>query len=173
MPWNLDPTHSALEFGVKHMVLTTVKGKFRSFAVDANIDEADLANSSATITIDAGSVDTGENDRDNHLRSADFFDAENHPQLIFVTKRLEPKGGEYRIVGDLTIRGVTKEVALEGEVTGPLKDPWGNMRAGISAETKISRKDFGLTWNAALEMGGVVVGDAVKLAIDIELVKAA
>lgn len=174
MPYTLDPTHSAIEFAVKHMVIATAKGRFGKFSVDADIDEANVANSKAKVTIDATSVDTRDDNRDNHLRSADFFDVENNPTITFVTKRLEPKGGsDYRVVGDLTIRGVTKEVGLDGEVNGPVKDPWGNTRYGISATGKLNRKDYGLNWNTALEAGGFLVSDDVKLSIDIELTKAA
>jgi len=174
MPWNVDPAHSTVGFGVRHMVMTTVRGQFKDYAVAADVDEDDLARSSATVTIQAASVDTGVADRDAHLRSADFFDAENHPVITFATRRFEAKGaGEYRLIGDLTIRGVTREVVLDAEMTAPLKDPWGNTRAGLSAEGKINRKDFGLGWNGVLEAGGLVVSDSVKLAIDLELAKAA
>ena len=174
MTWNLDTAHSSVEFAIKHMVISSTKGRFTKYEVDANVDEANLANSSATVRIDASSVETRDEKRDAHLRSADFFDAENHPYITFKTKRLEPKGGDdYKLVGDLTIRGVTKEVALDGEVTGPVKDPWGGTRYGISAQGKLKRKDWGLTWNSALEAGGVLVGDDVKLSVETELVKAA
>ena len=174
MTWNLDLSHSSVEFAVKHMVISSTKGRFATYEVDANVDEQDLANSSATVRIDAASVDSRDEKRDAHLRSADFFDAENHPYITFTTKRLEPKGGDdYKLIGDLTIRGITKEVSLDGEVTGPVKDPWGGTRFGISAQGKVNRKDFGLTWNGVLEAGGLLVGDDVKLSIETELVKAA
>jgi polyisoprenoid-binding protein YceI len=151
-----------------------VKGSFKKFAVEAEIDEANLAASRATVKIDTASVDTGEDGRDQHLRSGDFFDAEKHPQITFETKRIEPLGDEeYRIVGDLTIRDVTKEVAFKGEISGPLTDPWGGTRVGIAAEAKVDRRDWGLEWNSALDRGGVLVGNTVKLAFDAELVKAA
>ena len=174
MTWNLDLSHSSVEFAVKHMVISSTKGRFAKYEVDANVDEQNLANSSATVRIDAASVDSRDEKRDAHLRSADFFDAENHPYITFTTKRLEPKGGDdYKLIGDLTIRGITKEIALDGEVTGPVKDPWGGTRYGISAQGKVNRKDFGLTWNGVLEAGGLLVGDDVKLSIETELVKAA
>ena len=174
MTWNLDTSHSSVEFAVKHMVIATTKGRFANYEVDATVDEQNLANSSATVRIEAASVDSRDEKRDAHLRSADFFDAENHPYITFKTKRLEPKGGdEYELIGDLTIRGVTKEITLDGEVTGPVKDPWGGIRYGISAQGKVSRKQWGLTWNGVLEAGGLVVGDDVKLSIETELVKAA
>ncbi len=174
MTWNLDLSHSSVEFAVKHMVISSTKGRFAKYEVDATVDEQNLANSSATVRIDAASVDSRDEKRDAHLRSADFFDAENHPYITFTTKRLEPKGGDdYKLIGDLTIRGITKEVSLDGEVTGPVKDPWGGTRFGISAQGKVNRKDFGLTWNGVLEAGGLLVGDDVKLSIETELVKAA
>ncbi len=173
MSWTMDPTHSSVEFAVKHMMISTVRGRFRKFGLTADVDPADLSKSKAEITIDVDSIDTREDGRDQHLRSADFFDVANHPTINFVSKRVETKGeGEVRIVGDLTIRGVTKEVSLKGEVSGPQKDPWGGIRMGLSAEGQINRKDFGLTWNAALETGGFVVSDNVKMVIEAELVEA-
>ena len=174
MTWVLDTSHSSIEFAVKHMIISTTKGRFTKFSVDADVDEANLGASTATITIDAESVDTRDETRDAHLRSADFFDAANHPTVTFVTRRLESKGGsDYRIIGDLTMRGVTKEISLDGELSGPMKDPYGNTRVGLSAQGKVNRKDWGLTWNGVLEAGGVLVGDEVKMSIDTELVKAA
>ena len=173
MTWNLDPTHSSIEFSVRHMIIASVKGRFAKFDVDANVDEANLANSTATVRIDASSIDTRETQRDAHLKSADFFDVETYPEIAFKTTRIEPKGGDYRIEGELTVHGVTKPVSLEGEISGPVKDPWGGTRAGLSAEGKINRKQFGLGWNAALEAGGFVVGEDIKLSVDLELVKAA
>ncbi|MBA4179173.1 MAG: polyisoprenoid-binding protein [Anaerolinea sp.] len=172
MPWNLDPTHSSVEFAVKHMVIASTKGRFTDYAVEADIDEANLARSSATVRINVASIDTRDAKRDAHLRSGDFFDAENHPAITFTSKRLEPKGAsDYKLIGDLTIRGVTREVALDGEVSGPVKDPWGGTRVGISATGKLNREDFGLTWNAPLEFGGLLVGNDVKLNIETELVR--
>jgi polyisoprenoid-binding protein YceI len=173
MTWNLDPAHSGLQFAVKHMVISTVRGNFRGFEVDAEIDETNLANSRATVRIDAASMTTGNADRDAHLRSADFFDVEAHPTIEFASRGIERRGGgDYRITGDLTIRGVTRTVVLDGEMQGPVKDPWGGLRFGLSATGKLNRKEFGLSWNAALEAGGFVVGDEVKLTIEAELVKA-
>lgn len=171
--WNLDPAHSSVEFGVKHMMIATVKGRFNEFAVDAEIEPDNLPASHATVRINAGTIDTRDSQRDAHLRSADFFDVENHPEITYVTKRIEPDGDDYRIIGDLTIRGTTKEVPFKAELHGPVKDPWGSDRVVVSAETKISRKDYGLNWNAALEAGGFLVGDKVNLSIDAELVKVA
>lgn len=174
MEWNLDPVHSSVSFSVRHMVIASVKGSFSRFSLDAAIDDTNLPASRGTLRIEAASIDTREPQRDGHLRSADFLDADNYPELVFLAKRIEPRGGsDYRITGDLTIRGVTKEVTLNAEVNGPLKDPWGGTRVGVEAEGKINRKDFGLNWNAVLEAGGFVVGDEVKLTVDLELVKVA
>lgn len=174
MAFTLDPTHSSIEFAVKHMVIATTKGRFAKFDVDANVDEQQPANSTATITIDANSIDTRDEGRDTHLRSADFFDVAKYPTLTFVTKKLEDKGGgDYRVTGDLTVRDVTKEVTLDGEVSGPVKDPWGNTRFGISANGKLNRKQWGLNWNAALEAGGFLVSDDVRLSIELELMQPA
>ena len=172
MAWQLDPTHSSISFSGKHMLVATVRGQFRSWQVDANIDETNLANSSGTVRIDATSIDTGVEQRDAHLRSADFFDVANHPEILFRIIRVEPKGEEYRLIGDLTIRGVAHEVALEGEINGPIDDPWGGKRVGLSAEGKLNRKDWGLDWNVPLSAGGILVGEQIKISIDAELVKA-
>ncbi|MCC7363303.1 MAG: YceI family protein [Dehalococcoidia bacterium] len=173
MTWQLDPTHSSIQFGVKHMLVATTRGTFREYDVDATIDEANPAASQAVVTIRAASIDTGEANRDGHLKSADFFDAETYPEIVFRSKRIEPKGSDVRLIGDLTVKGVTKEVALEGEWSAPQQDPFGGTRAGISVEGKVNRKDFGLTWTAPVELGGIVVGDTVKLSVDVELVKGA
>ena len=173
MAWQLDPTHSSISFSGKHMLVATVRGQFRSWQVDADVDEANLANSTGTVRIDASSLDTGVEQRDNHLRSADFFDAENHPEIVFRLNRIEPKGEESRLVGDLTIRGITHEVTLDGEIDGPIDDPWGGKRVGLSAEGKLNRKDWGLDWNVPLSAGGILVSEQIKISIDAELVKAA
>jgi polyisoprenoid-binding protein YceI len=168
----LEPAHSSVEFAVKHMLIATTKGRFQDFEVTAEIDETNFANSSAVVTLKAESIDTRQPDRDAHLRSADFLDAENHPALTFVTRRIEPNKGDWRITGDRTIRGVTREVVLDGEVSGPVTDPWGGRRIGLSAKGKVNRKDFGMVWNAALDNGGFVLADDVKLSIEVELLKA-
>ena len=174
MTWNLDTAHSSVEFAIKHMVIASTKGRFTDYSVDANVDDANLANSAASVRINVASIDTRDEKRDAHLRSADFFDVENHPAITFTSKRLEAKGGsDYKVIGDLTIRGVTQEVALDAEVSGPVKDPWGGTRMGLSATGKVSRKDFGLVYNAPLETGGFLIGDDVKLSIDAEFVRAA
>lgn len=171
--YTLEPSHSSAEFAIKHMLIATTKGRFQDFEVTAEIDEANFANSSAVVRLKADSVDTRQPDRDAHLKSADFFDAATHPELTFVSRRVEPHKGDWRIIGDLTIRGVTKAVALDAEVSGPVTDPWGGTRIGVSATGKVNRKDFGMVWNAALDAGGFVLADDVKLSIELELLKQA
>jgi len=174
MSWNVDPAHSSVNFGVRHMLVATTRGKFSDYTVNASIDEEDPSKSRAEVIIKAASVDTGEPARDKHLRSADFFDVEKYPDIVFTSIRLEPKGDEdVTLVGNLTIKDITKEVTLKGEWSKPQADPFGATRSGISVEGKVNRRDFGLTWSAPVEMGGVVAGDSVKLAVDIELVKEA
>jgi len=174
MAWQVDPTHTSVEFSAKHMLITTVKGRFDDVEIDADINPDEIADSKAVVRIKTASLDTRDAQRDGHLRSPDFFDVENHPEIIFETKRIERgKNGEARILGDLTIRGTTREVVFDGEVHGPTPNPWGKRVIALSAETKVSRKDWGLNWNAALEAGGFLVGDTVKLSIDAELVEAA
>ena len=171
--YQLEPTHSSVEFAVKHMLIATSRGRFQDFEVTAEVDEANFANSSATVRIKAESIDTRTPDRDAHLRSADFLDVETHPELVFVTRSITPHKGDWQIAGDLTIRGVTRQVVLDAEVSGPVTDPWGGRRIGISAHGKINRKDFGMVWNAALDAGGFVLADDVKLSIEVELLKSA
>ena len=173
MSWNTDPAHSSFEFAVRHMVVSTVRGRFDDFAVEADIDENDLTASRGTVTVKTASVDTREQQRDAHLRSADFFDAETYPDMTFVIKRVDGADGDYLITGDLTIKDVTREVALDAEITGPVADPWGNTRLGLSARGKLNRKDYGLTWNVVTEAGGLLVGDDVKISIEAEFVKVA
>lgn len=172
--WTIDPVHSAAEFKVKHMMISNVKGRFTNLSGSVTLDETDLSRSRVEAAIDAGSIDTRDAQRDAHLRSADFLDAENFPTLSLTSNRVNVlRDGELSVEGDLTIRGVTRKVVFEVEgPTPPTKDPWGNTRVGLSATTKISRKDFGLTWNATLETGGLLVGDEVTVTLDVELVKA-
>jgi polyisoprenoid-binding protein YceI len=171
--WNVDPTHAELAFAVRHLMLSTVRGRFGAVTGTVQVDETNPANSKIDVTIDVASIDTRQEMRDNHLRSADFFDVENHPKLHFVSKKIEgDTTGEFHVVGDLSIRGTTREIKLEASLQGRAMDPWGNDRAGFEAKGKLSRADFGLTWNQALEAGGVAVGDEVKITIDVELVKA-
>ena len=170
--WKIDPAHTHVEFAVRHMMIATVKGRFAD--VDGTIawDQADSANSAFEVVIPVAGIDTKQPDRDAHLRSADFFDAENHPALTFRSTRIEPKGeSDFTAYGELTIRGVTREVALEGELLGTGKSPYGFTVAGFSARTKINRKDYGLNWNAALETGGVLVGDEVKITLEVEAIQ--
>lgn len=171
--WALDPTHSQIEFTVRHMMFAKVKGAFNSFRAEIEADPEDLTTADVTFTIDASSVDTNNEDRDNHLRSADFFDVENYPNLVFVAKKIAKTGdGVYDVTGDMTIRGVTREETFKVTYNGSGKDPWGNVKAGFSAEGSINRKDYGLTWNAALETGGVLVGDEIKIAMEIQAAQA-
>jgi polyisoprenoid-binding protein YceI len=167
--WSIDPAHSVVELAVKHMMFSTVKGRFRNVAGTVVLNEADLAASSVSAEIEAASIDTGEPTRDNHLRSADFLDAETFPSIAFVSTEVVPRGrGRFVVVGDLTIHGVTREVSLEAELVGTGTDPWGGQRAGFAASTTINRRDFGLTWNQALETGGVLVSDQVKISLEIQ-----
>lgn len=172
--WNIDPAHSAAEFKVKHMMIAHVKGHFSKVSGALVLDESDLANSRMDASIDAGSIETRDVQRDAHLRSADFLDVEKFPTLSFKSGRISIlRDGELSVEGDLTIHGVTRKVifTVEGP-TPPTKDPWGNTRVAVSATTKINRKDYGLTWNAALETGGILVGDEVTITLDVEFVKA-
>jgi polyisoprenoid-binding protein YceI len=172
--WNIDPAHSTAEFKVKHMMIAHVKGQFSKVAGVLIHDESDPTKSRVEATIEAASIETREPQRDTHLKSADFFHVEKFPTLSFKSTDIKVAGdGELRVEGDLTIRGVTRKVtfAVEGP-TLPTKDPWGNTRIAILATTKINRKDFGLTWNAALETGGFLVGDEVTIALEVEFIKA-
>jgi polyisoprenoid-binding protein YceI len=172
--WNVDVAHSGVNFSVRHMVISKVRGRFAKFSGRLQLDERDLTRSSVEVEIDASSIETGVAERDAHLRSADFFDVEKFPQLTFKSRRVEQLAGDrYRVVGDLTIHGVTREVPLEVEAGGTEKDPWGNERTGFSARAQIDRRDYGLVWNKAIETGGVVVGDRVDIEIDLEAVRAA
>ena len=172
--WVLDPTHSELLFKVKHLMITNVKGEFRKFNAEATTQGEDFSTAQITVSIDASSVFTNNDDRDNHLRSADFFEVEKYGELTFASSSLTKNGDdEYKLSGLLTIRGVSKPVELEVEFGGINKDPWGNMKAGFSLNGKISRKEWGLNWNAALETGGVLVSDEVRLSAEIQMVKQA
>lgn len=174
LTWKLDPAHSSAEFKVKHMMISNVKGHFSGLSGTLTEHLVDSTLSSVEANVDVSTITTGDPQRDGHLKSADFFDAEKFPVITFKSTRVEPKGeGEYRVTGDLTIHGVTKQVtyAVEGP-TPPAKDPWGNTRIGLSATTKINRKDFGLNWNAALETGGILVGEDVLITLDVQFIKA-
>jgi polyisoprenoid-binding protein YceI len=170
--WSIDPAHSHVEFAVKHLMISTVKGRFGVVRGTIRTDDTDPAKGLAEIEIDVDSIDTREPQRDAHLKSADFFDAETFPKITFRTTRItDASGDQFKMTGDLTIHGVTREVTLDVTSEGRGKDPWGGERAGFSATTRIKRSDFGLTWNQALETGGFVVGDEVKIALDVEAVK--
>ncbi|MCW1964095.1 MULTISPECIES: YceI family protein [Chryseobacterium] len=166
--WILDPTHSEITFKVKHMMISNVKGSFRTFTAEIESEDEFFANAKTTATIQTDSVFTNNTDRDNHLKSAEFFNAEVHPTITFESQALNNA-----IVGNLTINGITKPVTLDVDFGGINVDPWGNTKAGFSFEGKISRKDFGLNWNAALEAGGVMVSDDVKVAGELQFVKQA
>jgi polyisoprenoid-binding protein YceI len=173
--WQIDPNHSAAQFAVRHLTISTVRGAFSKVSGTVQLDDKDIAKSSVDVTIDAASVDTRVPDRDNDLRSDHFFDVAKYPTITFKSKKVEQVGaGKLRITGDLTIHGTTKEVALDVDgPTPPVKDPWGNQRAAAMATTKINRQDFGVKWNATMDNGGVVVGDDVTITIDVELVQKA
>ena len=172
--WNIDPVHSVAEFKVSHMMISNVKGQFPTFTGALTLDETDLTNSRVEASIAAASINTRDAQRDAHLKSADFFHAEKFPTLSFKSTRITRTGPrELAVEGDLTIRGVTRDVVFTVDgPTPPARDPWGNTRLGLSATTKINRKDFGLTWNAALETGGILVGDEVTITLDVQFVKA-
>ena len=170
--WNIDPAHSVVEFKVKHMMISNVKGSFPKVSGVLTLDEANPAASKVEASVEVASIETRDAQRDGHLKSADFFDVEKYPTMTFVSTAVNPAAGT--VEGDLTIKGITNKVTFEVEgPTLPAKDPWGNLRVAISATTKISRKEFGLTWNAALETGGVLVGDDVTITLDAQFVKAA
>lgn len=170
--WEIDSSHSSVHFSVRHLVIAKVRGTFSRWSGTVHVPDGDFSKATVGVTIDASSIDTGVADRDAHLKSADFFDAGQFPDLRFVGKRVQPRSGsEIDVVGDLTIKGITREVILSVEQHGLAKDPWGNVRAAFTAKTSIDRKDFGLTWNQVLETGGVVVGDRVDIEADVQAVK--
>ncbi|WP_373998053.1 YceI family protein [Bdellovibrio bacteriovorus] len=175
MKFQIDPSHSTANFSIKHMMIAKVHGGFEKMSGTLEFDAANPAASKVEATIEAASINTREPQRDAHLKSADFFDVEKFPTITFKSKSVKVAGeGELKVLGDLTIHGVTKEVNLDVEgPTAEMKDPWGNIKVGISATTKINRKDFGLTWNAALETGGILVGDDVTISLDVQFVKQA
>ncbi|MGE3668728.1 MAG: YceI family protein [Polyangiaceae bacterium] len=172
--WNFDTSHSSVAFSVRHMVFAKVRGRFASWQGALRLDTEDLTKSEVEATIEATSIDTGVTDRDNHLRSADFFDVEQFPELRFKSTQIESLGkSKYRLHGELTIHGVTKPVALEVEYGGQAKDPWGNQRVAFSASGSIDRREFGLGWNQVLEAGGVLVGEKIELELEVQAVAAA
>jgi polyisoprenoid-binding protein YceI len=170
--WAIDPTHSEIGFKVKHMMFTNVSGKFNSVEATIENEDDNFETSIINFSAEVHSVDTNNQDRDNHLKSADFFDVENFPKLSFVSTGIRKvNDDEYKITGDLTIKDVTKNVTLATEYSGTMKDPWGNTKIGLSINGNINRKDFGLTWNSVLETGGVLVGEDVKLVAEIQFIK--
>lgn len=171
--WSIDPDHSNVGFKVRHMMVSNVKGEFAKFNGVVDIDEKDVAKSKVEVIIDTASINTGVAKRDGHLKSVDFFDVAKYPTMAFVSKKVETAGNDrLKVYGLLTLHGVTREVVLDVEgPTRAYKDPWGNIKRGASAVARINRKDFGLTWNAAIESGGVVVGDEITIALEIELLK--
>jgi polyisoprenoid-binding protein YceI len=170
--WQIDPAHTEVGFSVKHLMISTVRGRFAGVKGTIVFDEVNPASSSAEVEIDTATIDTRAEQRDAHLRSADFFEVEKYPTMTFRSRRVERLGnGRYRIIGDLTIRDVTREVVLDATDEGRGRDPWGGDRLGFSATTTIDRSDFGLTWNQALETGGVLVSNEIKISIDIEAVR--
>jgi len=171
--WNIDTTHSSIAFSLRHLVIAKVRGQFKSWRGSVSWDDADVRRSSVVVEIDAASIDTAEAKRDEHLRSADFFDVANHPTLTFKSTSLKANGKDsWLVTGDLSMRGVTKSVTLPVTLLGEGKDPWGNEKMGFEASTALSRTDYGLTWNKQLEAGGVLLGDEVKIQISIEANKA-
>lgn len=171
--WAVDVSHSAIDFSVKHMMIAKVKGSFHSFEAQIAADPDDLTTADIAVQIDLSSVDTRNGDRDGHLKSADFFDVENHPKLLFKATKIVSKGdGDYDVTGDVTLHGVTRSETFAVTFEGAGKDPWGNEKAGFSATGSLKRSDYGLTYNAVLETGGVLIGDEVKISIEIEASKA-
>jgi len=172
MTWKLDKAHSEVSFAVKHMMISTVRGRFKNFDADVELDPARLDAAKVTARIEAASIDTNEEKRDGHLRSADFFDAEKYPNLVFTTTKITRSGEEVEVTGTLKIKDQQHPITLKGEVTGPGKDPWGQTKLGVSLTGEIDREQWGLTWNQALEAGGVLVAKKVKISIEAQLVQA-
>jgi len=170
--WKLDPSHTAVEFSAKHLMISTVKGRITDIEGTIYTDEKNPRNSSVEATLKAASLDTRTDQRDQHLRSADFLDVEKYPEIKFRSTRIEGDKDSFKLTGDLTIRDVTKSITLDVEFEGAGKDPWGGERVGFSAKGKFDRRDFGLTWNQALETGGVVVGNDIKISLEVEAIKA-
>jgi polyisoprenoid-binding protein YceI len=170
--WRVDPTHSSVEFEIKHMMIATVRGRFREFEGTLLAGET-LAESRARGIVKVASIDTNNDDRDAHLRSADFFDAERYPEITFDSSRVESRGGpDFRVTGELTIRDVTREIQLDATVEGVQRDPWGHERAGLRVRGSLNRNDFGLRWQKALESGGFLLGDEVRLLVEVSAVRA-
>lgn len=172
MSWQLDKSHSEVSFSVRHMMISTARGRFEDFDGKFEVNETDPSQSKIEVTIQAASINTKDAQRDGHLKSPDFFDVEKYPTITFKSTRVEQVDGQnFRLIGDLTIKDITKEVALAVEYAGQSKSPWGTVSAGFSARTKINRKEWDLVWNVALETGGMLVGEDVTINIELELVK--
>jgi polyisoprenoid-binding protein YceI len=169
--WKIDPSHSNVEFSAKHLMITTVRGRISDVEGTIIVDEQNPAKSKVDVTLKAVTLDTRIEQRDQHLRSADFLDVENFPNIAFQSKRIEGGREEFKLYGDLTIRGTTREIVLDVTFEGKQKDPWGGERVGFNAKGKLDRREFGLTWNQALETGGVVVGNDIRVSIDVQAVK--
>lgn len=171
--WNIDTTHTGIHFSVRHMVIAKVRGSFQQFSGTLTLDDENLAASAVSVRIDTASINTGVSQRDNHLRSADFFDVEKFPAITFESTKVEKGSGTgLRVTGKLTIRDITREVVLEAEALGVGKDPWGNLKAAFEAKTSVDRRDFGLTWNQALETGGVLVGEKIEITLEVQAARA-
>jgi polyisoprenoid-binding protein YceI len=172
--WVLDPSHSEISFKVKHLMISNVKGVFAGFAIDVTTAGDDFSTSDISLSIDPATINTGNADRDAHLKSADFFDTDNFKTIAFKSEKMEKAGDdEFKLTGDLTIKGISRKVTLDVEFGGLMTDPWGNQKVGFSLNGKINRKDWGLNWNAALEAGGVLVGEEVKISAEVQFVKQA
>lgn len=169
--WQIDPTHTTIGFSVRHAMIAKVRGRFTDFAGSFTLDGDNPANSSAQLTVLLTSVDTQNDDRDNHLRSAEFFDVESFPEMTFISTGVEAKGSDFVVTGELSVHGVTKSVPVKFELVGISQDPWGNTRIGFEGEAEINRRDFGLEWNVALDTGGVLVSENIKITLDVEAVK--
>ncbi len=169
--WSIDPVHSVVEFAVKHMMIATVRGRFERFTGTVELDEADPSRSTVEVQIEAASINTRNEQRDGHLRSADFFAVDEYPTLEFRSTRLDPTGGDWKLEGELTVRGVTHPVVLDVEHEGVATDPWGNERIAFTARTEVDRERWGLTWNQALDTGGFVLSDRIELELDVSAIK--
>jgi polyisoprenoid-binding protein YceI len=172
--WILDPSHSEVEFKVKHMMISTISGKFTKFDADLQTEDEDFMTAKVSFTVDTDSITTNNEQRDGHLKASDFLDTANFPKIKFVAAKYEnvDNDGSYEVYGDLTIRGVTKQVKLDAEFGGVIKDPWGNTRAGVTVSGKINRKEFGVQFHAVTETGGIVVSDEVRIHVALEFIKA-
>ena len=171
--FQIDTIHSGIDFSIRHLVIAKVRGRFSKFSGKIQLDDADVTRSAVTAEIDASSIDTNDDNRDAHLRSAEFLDVEKFPTITFASKRIDKAGSELKLTGALTIHGVTHDVVLEVEQLGALKDPWGNDRVAFAARCSIDRKDFGLKWNQVLDAGGLALGDKLEISLDVQAVKVA